>query len=126
MAGLDVDVEGLGGGERRDGAEVVVDDLEGGAGADVAAEEDALRRAHVLQVRRDGREDAVRDAGAASDHEGQRAGLGAHGAAGDGGVDKGEGVVEFGFTGFAGGAGDADDGVVLDGAALHYQLGLLW
>lgn len=85
QAHLGADVEGLAGRETRDGREIVVDDLEGGAGADVAAVEDAVLLAHVLE---EGFGVLEGRRARRAHHERERAGLGAHRAAGDGGVDE--------------------------------------
>lgn len=71
----------------REGREVVVNDFEGGAGVDGAAGEDGFGFANVGEDLFDFLEDGV---SVAADHEGEHAGLCAHGSAGDGGVDEGE------------------------------------
>ena len=94
---LDSDVERLGRGERPDGAEVVVDDLEDRTGPNVAAEEDVGGAAHVLEVRLDDGKTRGEVDGAA-DHESQRCGLGAHGLSRDGGIDEGDAPAELGLA----------------------------
>lgn len=116
---LGADVEGLAGGQGRDGRQVVVDDLEGRAGADVAAVEDAVLLAHVLEVALGVLEGGI---AARADHEGERAGLGAHGPAGHGGVDKVQrrAGAELG-DGVLCGLADLENRRRLDRAAFHDQ-----
>ena len=65
---------------------VRTDDLESNSARNAAAQEDAVRIAHVYEHIFDSWKDCLRSIG--TDHEGQRSCLGTHRSATDGSIDK--------------------------------------